>query len=301
MKKFPFLILTLVAFETNSQTYHPFPDSNIVWIQRDWYIDFAINPPCTITNDYDLFISGDTIIGSYTYRKLYSSGHIYASCPPPGWYYSAAYWGAFRQDVPNKKVYLFKNGVDTLAYDFNLNVGDTLPPSCLEGSEYNFVQSIDTVLIGSQYHKRFWLTSFGIGATNYAELVEGIGTSQGVFIRMQPPFERGNELFCVLINNIPVYPDTSGCAPMSINQIQENPSTFTIIPNPFSFSATLQTSKDFSNSVFMIFNTLGKKVKQQIINDSTSIINRDELFAGICFFQIMNNKGQTATGKIIML
>ena len=71
-----------------------------------------------------------------------------------------------------KKVYFFENGNDTLAYDFNLNIGDTLPVTCLNVLNNNYVQSIDSVLVGSQYHKRFWISDDN--SINYASLIEGL-------------------------------------------------------------------------------------------------------------------------------
>ncbi|MCD4747660.1 MAG: hypothetical protein K8R58_15300, partial [Bacteroidales bacterium] len=171
MKKLLFSVIYLFIFysaEAQTNVYHPFPDSNVVWVGTSWY---NYPPTDVIYNDYNLYISGDTIIGSNIYHKLYQNGYIWATCPPPGYYYFGQYFGAFRQDSANKKVYFFENGNDTLAYDFNLNIGDTLPVTCLNVLNNNYVQSIDSVLVGSQYHKRFWISDDN--SINYASLIEG--------------------------------------------------------------------------------------------------------------------------------
>lgn len=143
---------------TQTNVYHPFPDSNTIWIGTDMtFYEY----PCFIFDDYNLFISGDTIVGTNTYHKLYRNGHKWSNCPPPRFYYYNEYFGAFRQDAENKKVYLLGNNeLDTLAYDFNLNAGDTLPPTCLNWIyPYNYVETnIDLVI-----------KEFKLGITNHEQ------------------------------------------------------------------------------------------------------------------------------------
>ena len=114
-----------------TNVYHPFPDSNAVWIQNSdgWY-----GTACWIYHDQNLYISGDTILSGHSYHKLYLNEYVSEFCAPPNtpfppFYSFGRYYGAFRQDIPNKKVYLYNEGLaepDVLAYDYNLNFGDTL-------------------------------------------------------------------------------------------------------------------------------------------------------------------------------
>lgn len=70
------------------------------------------------------------------YHKIQSSGVVYSNSTAfGGWcsssiqYSGYGYAGAFRNDSLNKKVYFVKPGMlnDTLFYDFDLQLGDTLP------------------------------------------------------------------------------------------------------------------------------------------------------------------------------
>jgi len=147
------LIMSVKVSFTQTNVYHPFPDSNTIWIGTDMtFYEY----PCFIFDDYNLFISGTN-----TYHKLYRNGHKWSNCPPPRFYYYNEYFGAFRQDAENKKVYLLGNNeLDTLAYDFNLNAGDTLPPTCLNWIyPYNYVETnIDLVI-----------KEFKLGITNHEQ------------------------------------------------------------------------------------------------------------------------------------
>lgn len=141
-----FLSFISVVVRSQSANYHPFPDSTAYWCESNWWI-YTLQPPCTVQDDYCLFINGDTTIGTNTYHKLYASGFIAASCPPPGYYYYNSYRGAFRQDTAMRRVFYVPVSAtdDTLLYDFNLNPGDTLPMTYNFGNG-NVVIGIDSVL-----------------------------------------------------------------------------------------------------------------------------------------------------------
>ena len=71
----------------------------------------------------------------------------------------------------------------------------------------NYVSSIDSILIGNNYHRRFHLSQMGTSFSHVA-IIEGIGSEYGLLFPLMPPFEFFNTLVCVTINSIPVYPDT---------------------------------------------------------------------------------------------
>lgn len=294
------LAILILAFKfSNSQTnvYHPFPEANATWVGTYWY-NVGGSGPCVVDDDYNLYIDGDTTIGIYTYHKLYKQGYISSNCPPPGYAYSRQYWSAFRQDNQERKIYLFENGNDILAYDFNLDAGDTLPAtSCLYAGYTNIVQSIDSTLVGSEYHKRFWLNN------NYAALIEGIGTTLGAFAPIVPFFETGNDLWCVRRNNQIDWTSSPGNA-CSLTSIGENAGTknqISITPNPFSSATTIQTNKKLINATFTIFNSFGRQVKQiKNLSGHTFILQRDNLPNGIYFIRLSHDIITIETAKLII-
>lgn len=280
--------------------YHPFPESNAIWIGTSWHMPGGA--PCTIDDDYNLFISDDTAIGIYTYHKLYKNGLIRSLCPPPGsYYYFGQYWAAFRQEISNKKVYLYLNGVDALAYDFNLNAGDTLPLSCLGGFSDNHVESIDSVLIGSEYHKRFWIS--GGASTNYTALIEGIGTTLGAFASINTPFEFGDDLWCVRINDETAWTSSTGneCGLTSVTDKTITENQTLISPNPFSMFTTIRTDKVLNNANLSVYNSYGNKVVHiNNICGQTITLNRGNLPCGLYFSILTEDEKILKVDKLII-
>ncbi len=305
MKKSIFILITLaltsIVGQAQTNVYHQFPDSNAQWRGEIWYKSSTT----TVTYDsYSLIISGDTTIGSFVYHKLYKSGNVYTPPGPPSsmYYYNNIYAGAFRQDIPNRKVYLHKSGVDNLAYDFNLNVGDTLK-TCLTGYSVGVrIYSIDSVLVGNQYHKAFNTGCIGTGG--YYKLIEGIGSMFGAFEPIVCPFEMGSDLYCVRIGTTTAWALSSqyNCdlgASIPDNFIKTN--KVVIFQNPFSNETTL-TFKTVLNKVnLIIYNSAGQVVKQiKNISGQSYILNRENLEAGIYFLRVLENNNVVATEKFII-
>ncbi|MCX6278049.1 MAG: T9SS type A sorting domain-containing protein [Bacteroidetes bacterium] len=294
------LITSFIVIISNSfgqtNVYHPFPDSNAVWLQSSWYIDGGA---CLISDDHNLFISGDTVIGSHTYHKLYKNGYKSSFCTPPfpPYYYFGEYWGAFRQDIINKKIYLFKYGQDTLAYNFNLNVGDTLPTSVING--FNFVDSIDSVLVGNHYNKRFWLSNGWYN--NYAAIIEGIGSTYGAFAQLVVPFESGSNLWCVKMNNQTVwnYDTTNSCTLITKIDDIEEPTRTSVYPNPFSTSTIIKINKNLKEATLQVYNSLGQEIKRiQHIFGQEVKLERDNLAIGVYLLRLIEDNRIIMENKI---
>jgi len=296
------LIMTIKVSFTQTSVYHPFPDSNTICIGTDMtYYEY----PCFIFDDYNILIKGDTSVGSYIYHKLYRNGHKWSNCPPPGFYYYNEYFGAFRQDAENKKVYLLGNNeLDTLAYDFNLNVGDTLPPTCLNwDSQYYYVESIDSVLVDNNYRKRFWISNDYL--QNFISLIEGIGSDHGPFSPFRENWtESSNDLWCVYKDNDTIwnyYPNGYGCQLLtSINNLKTEPE-IQIYPNPFSNYTHLTIAGNYTNITLTIYNSFGQKLKENFYQNGQSIrIDRDSFANGLYFVQIRQNNKFIMTKKLII-
>lgn len=125
------------------------------------------------TDSVRFYCSGDTLINTETYKKLMYVGNTRSQIVPltP----ISGYYGAVRNDVPNKKVYIFNqiDNQDLLLYNFNLNIGDSTLVGSLGGNDKEPISSIDSVLVCSEYHKRYNTAS---GYT----LIEGIGSRNGL-------------------------------------------------------------------------------------------------------------------------
>jgi hypothetical protein len=206
MKKLFLFIATIASLNAKSQTsvYHPFPDSSAIW-------NFECGLFCfmgSTVENYSIVISGDTTINSVTYHKLttpYIQAVMLGTCTAN----YAGYKGAFRNDVANKKVFYVppSNSIEQLLYDFTMQVGDTVK-GFLETFTFpsDIVNSIDSVLVGSNYRKRW-----NIDPCYYVSIIEGIGSTYGL---VQPSpgcfVDQANYwLTCFSQNNFTLYPDTT--------------------------------------------------------------------------------------------
>ena len=246
MKKLLLLSLTLMLLFSNLQTfgqtsvYHPFPDSNAVW-------NIDSHEPCGLYFDtwehlYSIIISGDTIINAINYHKLKVPIEVInanGTCDSSGtWTTKGYYVGSIRQDKPNKKVYFVPsyNSTEQLLYDFTMQVGDSVQGYI---ESYNFpgfiphdvVQSIDSVLVGGTYRKR-WNINSGYSIS----FIEGIGSTYGLIERSPrtvldfPDFA----FTCFKQNGQPLYPDTAtNCQVIvSVNTIESCSYQVLVSPNP---------------------------------------------------------------------
>jgi len=304
MKK---LILLLTAFisltATHGQTnvYQPFPEDSASWVFDGWN---SLSGGYNHSTIYKM--KGDTIINSTSYNKIYiqTLTFYYINYPPnPIVGYNnfsiEHYWGGIRQDSINKKVYLILPTMnsDTLLFDFNLIIGDTLPPSYLNNQGgSNIVTGIDSIQIGNKYHKKFnfnvsnpyiWVDSF----------IEGIGSWAGLD-NIYQAFEGGSDLAC--FNENSVGGEYSGeCVIEPFTVSIHNISlvlNFKISPNPFTNETLLQTDKTLRNASLTISNSIGQQVKQiKNISGQSIILNRGNLPSGLYFVQL------TQDGKILMM
>src|SRR5664279_2989016 len=120
-----FFFVTSAFPQTN--VYHPFPDSDAVWNEDYWQEgECGIYPPCDRINDFSYIISGDTVINSKSYHKLYMpfvirSSYGWTPCGCSDYLRGIGYNGGIRQDTSNKKVWFIDHGaaLEYLLYDFN--------------------------------------------------------------------------------------------------------------------------------------------------------------------------------------
>lgn len=316
MKKLLLLAISFISLSTYAQTYFPIPDSAIVWRQYGYVQGFnccCTGPgPCLRDDDFQYFLRGDTVVGAQLYNKVYKTGkgNTYIAgmytCPP--WcgnfqysYYSNTYEGGIRNDVGQKKVYYLPPNAtqDTLLYDFDLKLGDTLSPSWLSFGNPVYVTGVDSILVGGLYHKRFDLSASSF--PNEVTIIEGIGGSLGL---LSPLFTNvnvsniSNTLLCVTVNQIPVYPDTATvCAFVSINSASNSILDYKVLPNPFSNKLNVILNKP-GTVRFILYDVTSKEIINEELSNS-AIIPTEQFSKGIYFYEIRNEEGVLSKGKVV--
>ncbi len=210
-----------------------FFDNNPVWRINSQCAENT--PSCISHNDYNYFINGDTVLDGHYYRKLFRYGNGYFtwlnSPPTPPDCIGSFTIGSM--NVPYnlirdtlEKIYLYGNP-ELCIYDFNLNVGDTLP-ACY-GLSNQTVLFIDSILINNIYRKKFYLSHTGGQATL---IIEGMGHTNGFIEGLPPVLDCAASLDCFSVNDTSYYP-TIGLmclTPNSINDISERDFSFFPLP-----------------------------------------------------------------------
>ncbi len=277
--------------------YKPFPLLQASWIVTETG-PFITGQQTNSWSQYEA--NGDTIIGSYTYKKVYGA---YATNVPI--FGPKSFSFGYRNDIPNKKVHILTkiNGQykDTLWYDFNLTIGDTLKETYSSGNFYSplphnpmyydrrIVKSIDSVLICNEYYKRF---NFNCGAGGFQNLglVEGFGFEDNFkqIGSVECPFE-------------PMYLyDTKFSCSLSINEMETSKKQLKVLPNPV--LNNLQINLPEQNFVFpyqySIIDCLGKTIIKGTSTDNKSI-DVSKIKNGLYFLMVEDNQKNLFQSKFL--
>ncbi len=323
-----FIILFALKGKAQTNVYHPFPDSNAVWLTGCSGLAYG---GCACYGGYCLFSSttqdslgGDTTIGAYMYNKVWteSSNTLWNDGPttcPPGvnnystTFYNYSYDGAIRQNISLKKVYYIAplSTHDTLLYDFNLSLGDTLPATYINAANYAYVSKVDTFKISGNYHNRFWLWLVGTtpptsSDSGYAAIIEGMGSTNGLFnVSPESFFESSCALNCIKINEASIYPSaTTTCTSiyntMGISQIKSLNTQIAIYPNPTKDVLNVECEMANEKATLTITDMLGNVVKQMPFNTQHITFNITDLNEGVYNISLQSNEGVVNKRLIIV-
>jgi hypothetical protein len=292
------IILVFVTLFSNGQTsvYHPFPDSDAVWnIQLSMYC----SPIYSYGEQYSITITGDTLINSRTYHKLTIPNVVKSYNTTYCGNTTSGYRGAIRQDIANKKVFFVRpsDNLERLLYDFNMQVGDTVP-----WFEHiikpDIVQSIDSVLVGGSYRKRW-----NINEQYRISFIEGIGSTYGL-IKQSPGsgfigYFPDLSITCYSQNGITLYPNSSAdCQLITyVNSPDKIADQVKIFPNPSNGFLTI----GFDNAdikEIRLTDLFGKTIFQQK-KDNQAKIYIDNLKSGTYILTIIDKDNKITNRKIV--
>lgn len=281
---FPSLLLLLLVYSSFAQTniYHPFPEDRAAWLSHRYWAG---------TKFIDQFeIHGDTTLEGVQYKKIYNT---YGS--------SIEYIGGFRQNIAQKKVYIrYKFSPETLMHDFDLQVGDTLK-DYYSMKDTVTVTSIDSILIGTNYHKVFRLKNknplYLMGF-----LIEGVGNSGGFGAKYDYISTNEYRLLCFSVNNVKLYStaNTSGCnLVLGIGDILDNMISIGVFPNPTADAVTLSIDcKD--NFSIDVKNNVGQTLyRASQLHQSSFQLDLNTYPAGIYYVQLQDGKGNCVVKKVV--
>lgn len=292
--------VSFAASDSNAQTNHYFQNDPV------WRINSscATPYPCIQNEDLIYFVSGDTVINDLEYVKVGRLGHgqyIWMDNPPNNGC-EGSY--DFEQDPEfflrseNKMIYIrfSETEQEELLYDFNLEVGDTLPATYNNDWATITVSAVDSILMEGEYYKRFALEG---GSGEY--LIEGIGGTSGLISPMAVGLECGYALSCFSLNNNNYYPSVDADCDYSVGMEEETRPEITVFPNPMS-SVTNITVNDVSGPFeVMVFDSFGREIKRIPSGNERSIqFYRQGLPAGMYMIGIARDGQLIQTNKLII-
>lgn len=205
----------------------------------------AVPVPCIASDTYNYFTAGDSVISGVTWTKIERQGTVtlnWQASPPVGpgcngtTIYLPTYYNRklIRQD--GRQLRIWEDDSDQLLYDFDLVVGSTLPLSWNNWNTDITVVAVDSVLIGTEMRARYEL---GNSWAQY--MVEGVGTSHGLFEPVSNFLECGYGLDCFGLGAEAFYPAQGGSCwlAMSAPELAQQ-QVFTLTPNPTEQMVTIK-------------------------------------------------------------
>jgi hypothetical protein len=305
MKKIIPFLLSFMAACCFAQQYVPFPTSNAVW--RENGVNHSSGIPGTYEHSfYEIKITGDTIINNLTYHALESSGFGQAWYnfigPYPAGVPGEVCCGGIREDSM-KRIYYYDYalGMEYLLYDFNLNLGDTLPSTMMCYSDRNVIVGIDSINVNGTFHKRYQIADTSYLTLPFGYYIEGIGSTMGLtggqLHMTEMPFEVYSWLICYAINGTTTLIDgiftnyQYDCD--LLNDIRNNnissPQSITIFPNPARDQFSVASIQQSISSI-KVFDILGNEIYSSAFNSTSCIVHCESFPPGIYFVRLFAGK-----------
>ena|SRR5690554_7205260 len=295
------LLISTVTFGQNYQGYVPFPTKDAYWLEHSENVSQHLPDKCI---DYEYRFAGDTVISPFQYSVIERTEIDQTTpngCGPP-WnaQISISTFGYLRNDSANKKVWLrFPNSnQDTLFYDFDFNIGDTIRNGDFYMSPpFNqVVDSVDTVYLGGHYRRKLYYSNPCGSPGEYDFIIEGIGAKTGFSFNSSCGLAGTiNSLICMGDSLGGIYPDSTTCNLItSISKKFQVKSEIKLSPNPTNGILKLQTQAQVQS--IEIYNLQGQKVQE--VNSKKRKWELPEK-SGLYLIRIQDEKGRVYTEKII--
>ena len=278
---------------------------NYLHNSSNWRIDavgLSVSAPCWTSGKYVCEIAGDTTIGPYTYKKIIYHGFwheqpIFGNMQPCTPDYTFSYNYAFlRQD--SLKMYIYDNA-DLLLYDFDLEIGDTLPLTYNNFADNITVESINFLQVGTETRRVFQLSS---NNGDISELIEGIGHNYGLIGTMQPFEFYENGLVCFTLADTSYYPSFGAPCDLDVN-IDEivDFTAVSVFPNPVAEVVSIRTENSSTIQGVFISTLLGerKSIDFRISDEKTFELNLKNQPSGIYIIEIQANLQDKIRVKIL--
>lgn len=269
------------------QDYYPLIIENNTWN----VLVVIFQPPFdTSYSTITYKVSGDTVINSKAYKKLYSSTEEI----PTNW----NLWCFMRED-PEKRVWLRMNSQEdeSLMYDFSIENGDSVLIGYGEPI-YLYVDSISEITVNQTQRQKFWLSCKIM--PEYSETwIEGIGSSKGICWSGSAFLVGGwYWLLCMSEDGELIYinPNYESCYLITEIPDVDKP-LIQIYPNPARNIVVIENKKNI-NILSISITTITGQIINQFDPEKTQL-NISEIASGTYFLRISHKKGEVVKKIII--
>ncbi len=319
---FAFFFSFTVVF---SQNYTPMPTSNAVWVDSALWQSRAGNLTLDHCETIQTEIIGDTLINGIIYHTLFQrkerfdANFIAQPCYLGTRTYQEYTYAFYRNDSAQKKVFIrmFGDTIDQLLYDFNLNVGDSLPNTFLYTNNNQINSEIDTVIAVTQINLGLKLRIiYTLSDTicmqntlpplppifpNYIKgsLIEGIGHTHGFLYPHDcdpSGIAKKTLLSCFHQNGRAVYPDSTHQCQLIVGTINNTfkDLKWQLYPNPSSGEFFIDSSTKLKS--IQLFDIKGRFIKEYSPIKSSWQLPEEK---GIYFLRLEDHQGQFQFKKIV--
>ncbi|MCX6231544.1 MAG: T9SS type A sorting domain-containing protein [Bacteroidetes bacterium] len=287
MKKI--LVILLFSFSgitAQSQQYNKFPTDTAVW-NCLYFWNGNPNPAAWHYTNYSYIMDGDTIIKAKQYKKMYYKDEVQNA---------RVYICGLREDTM-KHIYLFprynyiispshplfpNDSSEQLLYSFNnLKVGDSIAIN--PGNNSISVISIDSVLLGSKFRKRYQIYYTKFAQQDY--WIEGIGSTKELFFPYTYEFEFTLNTMCYHDTlNYLINPPSGITSCQYITGISERKTVqlqIQLYPSPAQQVITLELAAIRQNSMIYIYDIQGKMLLKQGIKQTKEEIDISSFKSGL--------------------
>lgn len=277
------LVGLLVSVLASAQTQFP-----IVQQDNEWNILIVTEGMNSWDSTYQtatLKINGDTTLNSQIYQKIYKSVEEI----PTNW----TYHGALREDGQKVWFYSKTNNSESLIYDFNISVGDTinwlLDPM--------IVDSITNKPVNNEARKHIYFSYYD--STIKEVWIEGIGSNKGLLESGTGMAVGGRYwLLCMKEQASTVYmnPNYNHC--FLASGISENKnSVFHLYPNPANKQLKITVADNVIIESISIIDMNGKRLKE--FKQTNTELDLSGISSGLYIIQLIHNKGKTYQKLIV--
>lgn len=312
---FTFFLFGCMAAGSKAQPYVPFATDSAQW-NVCFFWNGSPNPTMYFTANSIYLMQGDTLIDGKNYARIYESDQVSTPVYMGGlredslrqiWYYpgmtSSQYWvpADFPSDTTEYLLYTFDN----------LQVGDTLPIN--QPANRLIVMGIDSVLVGSQYRKRYRIDNFNCWAYPGDYWIEGIGSSKGLFSPYSYEFEWDLKTTCYSDssvnwqNTMMTYVDNYGyvqnCNYYLFTGIaeKERRGSIRLSPNPAGNELRIATTGLQYPVQLEIYSAPGLPAEQVTLNQNNETLDLRSLAAGLYLVRMTDRSGNSSHTSFVKI